>query len=69
MNIENERDGNGMPTQAAVEAMADNVTSAYAGYLEAHASGDADKTAYHADKVRGEVGWLFTTMAKTMGDL
>lgn len=69
MNDEDERDENGKPTQAAVEAMANNVSSAHAGWTEARASGDADKIASWADKVRGEVGWLFTTLAKALGDL
>ena len=69
MNDEDQVDANGQPTERAVEAMADNVSTAYAGWTEARAAGDAAKTAYLADKVRGEVGWLFTTLAKALGDL
>lgn len=68
MNEEDEVDANGMPTERAVESMALGVAVAYRHYCDARASGDASKTAYHADRVREEMGGLLQAIGKALGD-
>lgn len=68
MNEEDEVDANGMPTHRAVESMALGVACAYDFYCDARAAGDASKTAYHADRVREEMGGLLQAVSKALGD-